>query len=346
MKVSKRDFGKTPDGQVANLFHFESRGGLEVSITNYGACITSVLMHDRHGKKEEITAGFATLDEYVAGHPHFGVIAGRFANRIDKGTFRINNTTYHLPINAGTCHLHGGPDGFHVKLWGYKLVENENAASLELSYLSPDLEEGYPGNLQTVVTYTVNDSNEIDIRYEATTDKTTHVNLTNHAYFNLGGFKGTVHDHHLMVNADFYLETDENQIPTGKLIPCAETPYFLKKDILLSYPLDKIKPGLDNCYVLNQARNTERSVARLSHQGTGRMITVYTTQPAIQVYTGNNLDGSLTGHNGTVYKIHDAICLETQHYPDTPNKPGFPSTLLQPGEKYDYKAKFSFSIIR
>lgn len=346
MKVRMNDFGKTPDDKEIKLFRFESRGGLEVKITNFGACITSILMHDRHGNKEEITAGFDTLEEYLAGHPFFGVTVGRFANRIAQGVFRIGNTEYHLPVNNGPNHLHGGPDGFHVKHWKYDLNETESAASLALSYSSPDLEQGYPGNVDVVVTYTVNDSNEIDIRYEATTDKSTHVNLTNHTYFNLNSFRETVHDHHLMVNSDFYLETDRSQIPTGKLISCAETPFYLKKDILLSNPLERIKPGLDHCFVLNQARNTERSVARLSHQPTGRMITVYTTQPGIQVYTGNNLDGTDKGHHDTLYRMHTAICLETQHYPDTPNHPGFPSTLLQPGEKYDYKTRYSFSILR
>jgi aldose 1-epimerase len=344
MNVTTNVFGNLPDGREVKIFRFESKNKMVASITNYGGNITSILMPDRTGNLDEITAGFDDLESYVKGHPHFGVITGRFANRIAKGTFRIGNIEYHLPINNAPNHLHGGPAGFHSKLWDYTLIENTTSASLVLKYLSPDLEEGFPGNLLTTVTYTVSDNNSIHIRYEATTDIPTHVNLTNHTYFNLGGFKEKVYDHHLSVESGFFLDNDPTQIPTGKLISCTGTKYDLTREVLLEKAID-VYGGIDHCFVLYQARNTEKPIASLTHKPTGRKMSVFTTQPSIQVYSGNSLDGSCKGHNGVVYEKHSAVCLETQHYPDSPNHSEFPSTLLNPGEKYDYEAKFLFEIV-
>jgi aldose 1-epimerase len=344
MNVTENVFGHLPDGREVKIFHFETRNKMIVSITNYGGNITSIQMPDRFGKAEEITAGFDDLESYVKGHPHFGVITGRFANRISNGKFRIGNTEYHLPLNDAPNHLHGGPGGFHSKLWDFKVVENATSASLVLNYLSPDLEEGFPGNLMTTVTYTVSDNNDIHIHYQATTDKDTHVNLTNHTYFNLGGFKKKIYDHHISIDSGFFLENNNTQIPTGKLVSCSGTKYDLNKEILLEKAIETYG-GIDHCFVLYQARNAEQPVAILTHKPSGRRLTVFTSQPSIQVYTGNNLDGSCLGHNDTVYEKHSAVCLETQHYPDSPNHLEFPSTLLKPGDKYDYEAMFLFEIV-
>jgi len=342
MNVRVTDFGKLPSGKTAKLFCFESNNGIITSITNYGANITSIIMPDRNGEKAEITAGFPDLESYVKGHPHFGVVAGRFANRIAKGRFWIGNNEYRLALNNGENHLHGGPEGFHAKLWDYSLDQSENSASLILKYLSPDMEEGYPGNLMTTVTYTMSDNNDIIIRYEATTDKPTHVNLTNHTYFNMGGFANLIYDHHLKVSTNLYLELDDTQIPTGKKLSCQNQSIDLQAGAMLLDALEAFKGGIDNCFLLDELRDKQKPDAILSHPESGRMMSVFTTHPSVQIYTGNSLDGTLAGHNNTVYEKHSAICLETQHYPDTPNHPDFPSTLLNPGEKYDYEARFVF----
>ncbi len=344
MKLSISDFGRLPDGREAKLFSFTTQKGMVIRITNYGGIITSILMPDKNNNIDEITAGFPNLDQYVKGHPHFGVIAGRFANRIGGASFTIGNDNYELPANNGPNQLHGGENGFHTKLWDYRIQEKASEISLSLGYTSPDLEEGFPGNVNVVVTYTISDSNEMSITYEAETDKPTHINLTNHAYYNLNGFKTTVHDHDLKVDADTYVDIDSESIPTGKLNLCAGTSFDLSESKNLQAPIDNIPGGLDHCYALKNPHNFIEPVAELFHKPTGRRITVFTNQPGIQIYTGNSLDSSYTGHNGTVYHKHMAICLETQHFPDSPNQPDFPSTLVKPGEKYQYEARFVFSV--
>jgi aldose 1-epimerase len=342
MKVTTKNWGKLPDGREVKLFRFECHNRMTVSITNYGANITSILLPDRNGNVEEITAGFDNLQSYVEGHPYFGIIAGRVANRIKKGQFEIDGTSYHLATNNGPNHLHGGPGGFHTKLWDYKLKEEQGSASLVLSYLSPDMEEGYPGNLAATVTYTISDNNTIHIRFEATTDKATHVNLTNHTYFNLGAFHQRVFDHDIMIDSQFFIEVDETQIPTGTFFSCAGTPYDLSKSTNVGKAIETYG-GIDHCFVLNPDRDPSNAAAILTHPASGRSLRVFTTQPGIQLYTGNNLDSSNQGHNGVVYEKQSALCLETQHFPDSPNHPEFPSTLLKPGEKYDFQATFVFN---
>jgi len=345
MKVSVREFGRMPEGEVAMLFTFDSINGMKVSITNLGGIITSIKTPDKTGHSEEITAGFDNLEAYLKGHPYFGTIAGRYANRIGSASFKIDKTNYILSRNDGLNQLHGGINGFHTKLWQYQLIEEENQTSLELSYTSPHLEEGFPGNLATKVTYTIKDANEILIRFEATTDKSTHVNLTNHAYFNLGSFRGNIHDHHLKVDATSYVDVDASSIPTGKLIRLQNSKMNLAEGVLLGDVLSALPGGIDHCFVLNQLRNVNNPIARLSHKPSGRRLTVYTTQPGIQVYTGNSLDGSLTGHKGATYHRQWALCLETQHFPDSPNQPMFPTTLLKPTEKYDHTARYVFGLM-
>ncbi len=345
MKVSTLSFGELPNGEQAKLFCFETDNGMRVKITNYGGIITSIEVPDRNGKSEEITAGFPSLDKYLQGHPHFGVIVGRFANRIANGRFRIFGKEYSLPINNGPNHLHGGNEGFHTKLWNYELQHSEQHAKLILTYISKHHEEGYPGNLRVTIVYTIHNSNRINITFQAKTDAHTHVNLTSHCYFNLSGFRGTIHDHTLFVNANHYLEVNENLIPTGELIPVVNSPFDLTSPKRLSSCLELLSDGFDHCFALNDPGYQSPLCAKLSHEESGRTMSVFCSQPGLQVYTGNSLDGTHIGHNNTAYIKHGAICLETQHFPNTPNQRSFPSTLLTPGETYLHEATLSFGII-
>lgn len=344
MEIKAGNFGVLPDGSKAKLFDFSSDQGMRVKITNYGGIITSIQTPDRHGKIEEITAGFTSLDKYLSGHPHFGVIVGRYANRIANGRFKILGREYSLPINNGPNHLHGGNNGFHTKLWSDKLVSEGNKGILKLTLFSRHNDEGYPGNLKVTVTYTISDDNEITIAYHATTDAHTHVNLTSHCYFNLNGFKDAVYDHSLFLDSLRYVEIDENQIPTGILKPCHGTPFDFSESTFLGERIMTIPGGIDHCFALNSPREIGRLAAMLCHEQSGRTLKLYSTQPGIQVYTGNSLDGSYVGHNQTVYQKHSAICLEAQHYPDSPNQPDFPSTLLSAGEVYQHETKMVFRI--
>ncbi len=337
MKISDTRFGKLKDGREARLFTVLCTNGFSVGITNYGATLTSIKMPDRSGKTAEIIAGFPNLDGYLAPHPYFGATVGRFANRIAGAKFTINNTEYLLPSEHEFYQLHGGACGFHSRLWDYSLEEGEDYAVVSLSYLSPHLEEGYPGNLSAEVTYTVYDDNRLEIEFSALTDKPTHVNLTNHAYFNLSGFAEGLTGHKLTLNAAQYLELDQHQLPTGKYLPVQGA----KFDFSTPIALNPDETELDFCFILNPPAPGEAS-AFLYHAGSGRKMAVFTTQPGIQVYTSNFLDGSLCGHGGKCYEKHSAICFETQHFPDSPNQQTFPSTLLNPDEKYHQKTIFVF----
>jgi aldose 1-epimerase len=342
MKATTTLFGHTQDGQEAKLFTFETHNGLSVNITNFGGIITSIKTPDKDGKAEEIAAGFDNLEEYLKGHPHFGVIVGRFANRIAKGKFTIDGAEYTLPINNGPNHLHGGDNGFHNKLWDYKLESDSEKATLTLSYISPHLEAGYPGNLKVTVIYTVQSNNTLQIDFYATTDAPTHVNLTSHSYFNLSGFKEDIFAHELYLNSSKYVEVDETQIPTGRLAPSKSSLFDFSQSRLLGPSIMGIDGGIDHCFVLNHDYDISKAAAKLLHHESGRKLSLYCTHPGIQVYTGNSLDGNYAGHNRTVYNKNWAVCLEMQHFPDTPNQPTFPSTLLKPGEEYHQKAKFVF----
>ncbi len=344
MIITAQDFGRLPDGRIAKIFRFSSSNGMEVGITNYGGIITSIKTPDRYGNIEEITAGFPVLEKYLMGHPHFGVIVGRYANRIAGGRFYVLGREYSLPINNGPNHLHGGHNGFHTKLWSDEIVSVGSKGVLKLTYHSPDGDEGYPGNLKVTVEYTITDGNEICIAYHATTDAQTHVNLTSHCYFNLNGFKNTIYDHTLFLDSLQYIEIDAHQIPTGILKSCRATPFDFSESTLLGERIKTIPGGIDHCFALNSPREMGRLAALLIHKPSGRTLEVYTTQPGIQVYTGNSLDGSYVGHNQTVYQEHSAICLETQHYPDSPNQPDFPSTLLSAGEVYQHETRMVFGI--
>ncbi|MFN3556536.1 MAG: aldose epimerase family protein [Bacteroidales bacterium] len=343
MIVTKTPFGTLQDGRIAMLFQFKTSNGLQIRISNFGAAIISVKYPDKSGNSEEVTAGFPQLGPYLQGHPYFGVVVGRFANRIAGGTFSIDGKPYSLACNNGPNHLHGGPQGFHTKLWDYSLLEKQDEAHLTLRYFSPDMEEGYPGNMEAEVTYVVADNNKVDICYKAQTDQATHVNLTNHAYFNLSGFRENIQNHCLKLHASHYLEINEHQIPTGKLIPCQDTPMDFSKNSKLANQGMPVMQELDHCFVLEEDRDWQTlPAAVLHHPQSGRRIQVFCSQPGIQVYTSNFLDGSLRGHNGMAYAKHSAICLETQHFPDSPNQPHFPSTLLLPGQQYNQTTRMIF----
>jgi len=331
-------------GERAAIFTFTTKQQLEISITNQGAGIVSVRYPDRYGSIDEVVCGFEDLNLYLHEHPYFGVTVGRFANRIARGQFQINGQTYNLPLNNGPNHLHGGAGGFHTRLWDYELETGKDSARLKLSYISPHLEEGYPGNLRATTTYVINDDNTVQISWEATTDQTSHVNLTNHSYFNLGGFKKTIEGHYLQLCAHEYLELNPHQIPTGKILPCNNIAFNFKKLTRLSDSGVPVKQELDHSFVLDPKRPADKSAAILYDKDSGRRLQLWCSQPGIHVYTSNFLDGSFRGHKGVCYIKHSAICLETQHFPDTPNQPHFPSTLLNPTDKYHHTVKYKFDV--
>lgn len=345
MNVSKSTFALLPNGKEAKLFCFEAAQGLTVSITNYGGIITSIKLPDKDGQIEEICAGFPNLEGYLQSHPFFGTLVGRYANRIANGHFTLDGIEYKLPVNNNPNHLHGGEKGFHTKLWDAELTQTDSWAALKLTYTSPHLEEGYPGNLLVTVTYTIHDDNVMDMWFFAKTDAPTHINITSHGYFNLNGFRNNIYDHQLWINAEQYLGLDANQIPTGNLVDCKGTPFDFTQTKELGPSIQLIPDGLDHCYVLNKKGINEVLATTLSHTPSGRQLSLYCSHPGIQVYTGNSLDGSLCGHNGTAYQKHGAICLEMQHFPDSPNHTSFPSTRLNPGEEYRQTAKLVFRIM-
>lgn len=316
---------------------------MEVSITNYGGIVTSIKVPDKNGNIENVVLGFDDLEKYKAGHPFFGAIAGRYANRIANGRFELNGEVYELSTNDGENHLHGGEEGFDKKLWDAEVNEDEN--SVTLSYLSPDGEEGYPGNLEVYVTYTLTDDNELRIDYHATTDKPTVVNLTNHSYFNLSGDPSRgILDHLLTIQADRYTPVNEGLIPTGELQPVEGTPFDFTEPEYIGARIDSIPPGYDHNFVLNNPGSGLRKIATVEHEESGRIMEVYTDQPGVQFYTGNFLDGSLMDRQGQPIEQYAALCLETQTFPDSPNKPDFPSPVLNPDETYETTTIYQFKV--
>jgi aldose 1-epimerase len=341
MSIQTESFGQIPDAQAVNLYTLTNRNGLRAKITNYGATLVSLEVPDRDGNLADITLGFDTLDGYVTRHPYFGSTVGRYANRIGGAKFMLNGVEYKLAANNGPNHLHGGIKGFDRVVW--KVEESkaqtnllgEDAAMLKLSYLSKDGEEGYPGNLACTVTYKLTNNDELRISYEAETDKTTIVNLTNHSYWNLAGQgKGDILGHELMLNADRYTPVDEGLIPTGELRSVKGTPMDFTKPMAIGSRIDQVPGGYDHNYVLNSGGGSPALAAKAYEPTSGRVMEIHTTEPGVQFYTGNFLDGSMTGKAGKVYNRHYGFCLETQHFPDSPNKPDFPSVVLNPGENY------------
>jgi len=342
--------GKTREGKVIQGYVCSNNNGLEIRVSEYGAILLGVKAPDRKGRIEEITLGFPSIEDYFRRHPYFGATVGRFCNRIGGAAFTLNGKEYRLAENDGRNHLHGGIEGFDRRLWKSSIREDSDAITIHLQYMSPDGEEGYPGSLEVHCLYTLNENNEIIIDYEAVTDAATHLNLTNHAYWNLSGNpEKEILDHELLISADYYLETDPELIPTGKILPVAASPRdFRGKRKIMDGSSDKPpldmsgKPGYDHCFVIRrEAYGSLVRAAEVEDPGSGRTMQVDTTQPAIQLYTGNSLDGS-EDCNG--YERHSALCLETQHYPDTPNHDDFPSTLLTPDEKFRQKTIYRLGI--
>lgn len=347
MSLQQKPFGKTAQGQPVEEFTLANGRGVTVQIISYGAIITSVRTPDRVGRPGEITLGFDTLEPYLAGHPFFGAICGRVANRIAGGKFTIDGHIYRLATNNGPNHLHGGNVGFDKAVWQAEPFTGPDAVGVRLSHRSPDGDEGYPGNLAVTVAYTLTDQNELKIDYTATTDKATPVNLTNHTYWNLAdGGASDVLKHVLTLNADHYLPVDGTLIPTGELKQVAGTPMDFTKPRAIGARLDDTPgepKGYDHCFVLNKADGASLSLAaRVEEPQSGRVMEVYTTEPAIQLYTANFLDGGIHSR-GADYGRRHAFCLEAEHYPDAINQPEFPSTLLKPGETYRQTTVHKFS---
>jgi aldose 1-epimerase len=345
MSAKKESFGKTPDGKLVDLYTLTNPGGITARITNFGGILVSLQAPDRNGKIADITLGFDKLDGYLGQHPYFGAIVGRYANRIGKAQFRLDGKVYKLAANDGENHLHGGNKGFDKVVWRLEDISAEgDQATVKLSYKSEDGEEGYPGNLACSVTYTLTRDNELKISYEAETDKPTVVNLTNHSYFNLAGQgNGDILAHELTLNADKYTVVDKGLIPTGENRPVEGTPMDFTSPKTIGSRVDLVEGGYDHNYVLNSGGGTLTLAARVYEPTSGRVLEVYTDQPGVQFYTGNFLDGSITGKGGKLYKKHYGFCLETQHFPDSPNKPDFPSVVLRPGQKYQTQTVYKFS---
>lgn len=335
MEVKKEIFGNLPDGTVIELFTLSNENGIRARLMTYGATLVSLEVPDREGRLADITLGYDSLDGYLKNNPYFGSIVGRYGNRIAKGKFVLNGVEYQLVKNDGENHLHGGIKGFDKVVWKAEAIEHQDAVGVRLSYVSRDGEEGYPGNLSCTVIYTLTNENELKISYEAETDKPTPVNLTHHSYFNLAGeAAGDILGHELMINADKYTPVDEGLIPTGELREVRGTPMDFTSPMIIGSRISQVKGGYDHNYVLNSGGGALALAARVYEPKSGRVMEIYTTEPGIQFYSGNFLDGSIKGKAGKIYYKHYGFCLETQHFPDSPNKPRFPSTILNPGEKY------------
>jgi aldose 1-epimerase len=341
MTIERSLFGNA-DGQQVWLFTIRNNQGMEARVTNYGAIVTAMIIPDKSGNKADVVLGFNDLEHYLAGHPYFGCIAGRYANRIASGTFSLDGETYTLARNNGGNHLHGGLRGFDKVVWTPSEQLSREEASVSLEYTSAHMEEGYPGNLKVRVTYTLTSENELRIDYSAETDRPTVVNLTHHGYFNLAGEgSGDILGHELTISADRYTVVDEQLIPTGELREVEGSPMDFRVPKVVGREIGQVEGGYDHNFVLS-ARGLKDVAARLRDPVSGRVMEIYTDQPGIQFYSGNFLDGTLTGKSGRTYDQHAGICLETQHFPDSPNQPGFPSTRLAPGSTYKQRTIYRF----
>jgi aldose 1-epimerase len=348
-EIKKQAFGMTASQEAVELYTLTNANGMEARIMTYGGTVVSLKVPDRHGKLGDVVLGYETLDGYLKNSPYFGAIVGRYGNRIGKARFSLNGKEYTLPKNNGENTLHGGIKGFDKVVWKAKEVKSKEGIGLSLSYVSKDGEEGFPGTLSVTVVYTLTNNNELNIEYTATTDKTTVVNLTHHSYFNLAG-EGGILNHELMIDANRFTPVDSGLIPTGELRTVKETPMDFTKSTVIGARIDQqdeqltLGRGYDHNWVINNRTGGLALAARVYEPGSGRAMEVYTTEPGIQFYSGNFLDGSITGKDGQAYKQRYGFCLETQHFPDSPNKPGFPSTVLKPGQRYKTTTIYKFSV--
>lgn len=348
--TSRAPYGTLEDGTEVSLYTLTNTVGTSMTVTNFGGIIVSLNMPDRTGIMEDIVLGFDSLSTYEKFNPYFGAIIGRYGNRIAKGKFKLDDQTYNLAKNNGENHLHGGIKSFGKVVWTGDAYSTPDGAVLKLTYFSKDLEEGYPGNLQCEVIYTLTNDNELKIDYKATTDKKTIVNLTNHSYFNLSGnTKNDILGHTLTIAASKFLPVDKGLIPTGELADVKGTPFDFTQEHVIGERINDTHPqlgvggGYDHCWVFDKT-DSNSPVATVYDSVSGRFMEVFTTEPGVQFYSGNFLDGKLTGKFNTVYKKRYGLCLETQHFPDSPNQPSFPSTVLNPGEVYTTQTIYKFSV--
>ena len=346
--VTTQTFGKLPDGRQVHLFTLRNSKGTEARIMNYGGIIVSLKVADRNGKFGDVVLGYDNLDGYLKESPYFGAMIGRYGNRIAKGKFTLNDKTYTLATNNDQNHLHGGIKGFDKVLWIPTIIARADGPSLKLQYTSVDGEEGYPGNLSVTAIYTLTEDNAIKLEYTATTDKATVVNLTQHSYFNLAG-KGDILGHEVMMPADRFTPVDETLIPTGELKPVEGTPFDFRKPTTIGARIEqadeqlKFGKGYDHNWVFSKATGQFTTLAVVTEPTTGRMLEVLSTEPGLQFYSGNFLDGKLVGKGGWAYQFRNAFAMEPQHFPDSPNKPNFPSVVLKPGQVYKNTIMFRFS---
>ena len=350
VNVNKEFFGKTTDGANVDQYTLKNSNGMEVSVISFGGIITSLKAKDRDGKNEDVVLGFDNLGDYENKSPYFGALIGRYGNRIKEGKFSLDGVEYKLAKNNGENHLHGGLKGFDKVIWDVEVEVNKSSASLMLRYTSMDKEEGYPGNLGVKVTYTLTNEDELKVRYEAETDKKTIVNLTQHSYFNLSaGLRKDILGHEITIDADYFLPVDMTLIPTGEIREVVQTPFDFREfkvvgdDIDLDDTQITYGNGYDHCWVLNNQDEGVRFVASAYDPISGRLLEVFSDQPGIQFYSGNFLDGTLQSKEGGNYEFRSGFCLETQHYPNSPNQENFPSVILNPGEKYNTETIFKFS---
>jgi aldose 1-epimerase len=343
MELKRQSYGKTSDGTEVDIFTLKNSSGITARVITYGCIITSVQMPDRNGKIGEITLGFDSLEGYLDRHPYFGALVGRFANRIAAGRFELEGKQYTLACNEkDRNHLHGGRVGFDKRVWMAEELRDSGTIGVGFSYTSPDGEEGYPGELKVTVTYSLSEANELTLGYRAETTKATPINLTNHTYWNLSGpGSGTIYDHLLTLECSRYLPVNEQLIPTGERLSVEGTPLDFREQKAIGQDIDQLPVGYDHCFIADKEGDRLESIARLVEPASGRGIELSTTQPAVQLYTGNYLDG-IRGAGGAVFNKHTALCLETEYYPDAVNHPEFPSAVLHPGEIYNHTTVHRF----
>lgn len=351
MKIEKREFGKMSNGDIVHLYTLTNMNGMKVEITNYGGIISSIIVPDKNGNMGEVALGYDHFDDYLKNNFFFGCVVGRYGNRIAKGKFTLDGEEYSLAINNGTNHLHGGLVGFNQILWEVKQeITESDKIGIVLHYLSQDMEEGYPGNLDVTMTYTLTNDNEIFLDYKATTDKKTICNLTNHSYFNLkDGGASDMLDHEMWIDADQIVPTDETSIPLGDLMGVKGTPFDFTSPKKIGAQINdnhvqiRYGQGYDHNFVINNVSGDLKKIAKVTEASSGRMLEVFTKEPGVQFYSGNFIT-ERTGKNSVVYNKRHGFCLETQHYPDSPNQSSFPSTVLEPGEAYQTTTVYKFSI--
>lgn len=343
MSIKKEFFGETKEGKKVDLYTLTNRNNMIVKITNYGGIVTSIIVPGKKGEPADVVLGFSTLAEYQATHPYFGAIIGRYGNRIAKAKFTLDGVTYTLAANNGNNHLHGGIIGFDKVVWQAEEFTKKDEVGLKLHYLSKDGEEGYPGNLSVVVAYSLTGNNELKIDYLAETDKPTPVNLTHHSYFNLeGAGSGDILGHLLTIHADRYTAVDEELIPTGQIKDVTGAALDFRKPVAIGARIKDVTGGYDHNFVLNNFSGSLQPAASVTAPVSGRRMDVFTSEPGLQFYSGNFLDGSITGKNGKVYHKHYGFCLETQHFPDSPNQAAFPAAVLRPGQEYRQRTIYKF----